>query len=251
MSDFWNIEKLNGQDNMPGGRSFLFIDPDDIVVDPYVINNNIDTAHALVAGKTWWSAEFTELSLGFTESESIKAGAYVTTPTLKGYVPKDNLTLLNLMFKIAKHGLVVLYLDNNGNVRQLGSKENPAKLKRSTTHGSAGNANKVAFAISAITGQEGAPFYQSSLPPAHVCGGNTPTIQAIFAEGYNDVPDFIVGADAAGDYNTEQSDGASAPFVYKINTVVTPLPFSLDNGDVLGMNRTNSAAAGWVKLSYV
>jgi len=248
MSDFWNIEQLNSENNLGSGHSFVFIDPADIVVDPFVIDNNISTAHVLESGKTWWSADFTENTLSFAEKPGIKAGSHITTPTLTGYIPKDDLQKLNLMFKMAKHGLVVLYTNNNGDVRQIGSKENPAKLQRTTNHGSASATNKISFSISVINGQEGAPFYQSALPPTFTCGSNTPTIQGFFALGYNDLGDITIGADGAGYYDSLITDGASDPIVFKINTVETALPFTLSPGDVLAVNRVVSDAAGWYKI---
>lgn len=247
MSDFWNIEQLSGEDNLGGGRSFLFTDPSYIEVEEPEYKSKIYDAHQLFLGKTWFSANFTELSLGFQETESIKSGAYVKTSVLRGYVPKDDLLNHNLLLKIGKRGLVVLYKDNNGEVRQLGTRQNPAKLTMNTNHGGSGNINKIGFTITYIS-RDGAPFYQSELPSYHICDDPNASIQGFFALGYPDLGDLVIGTDAAGYYDTLVTDGSSDPIVFKINDVETALPFTLNAGDTLSVSRVVSASAGWYKL---
>lgn len=249
MTDFSNINRLDAQDNIGGGHYFLFIPPDHIASDPEVIDNNIPNAITLEAGKSWYKAEFSQMILKFLEPEKLTKGNHTTIPTLNGSVPKDNLQNLNILFSMAKKGLVVLYYNNNGEARMIGSKESPARLVRKTNHGDESQKNASAFSISATAGQGGAPFYESAIPAINVCIGDTPYIRGNFEAGYPDLPDFEVGSDAAGTYVAVVTDGVSDPLVYKVNNIVVTLPITLIAADILSVTRQNYALDGFYKLT--
>lgn len=249
MTEFSNINRLSEEDNLGGGHYFLFIPPEDIVADADVIDNNIITEIELESGKSWYKAEFSQITLQFTEGEKLSKGNHITTPTLNGYIAKDNIQSLNQLFSMAKKGLVVLYYNNNGEARMIGSKENPAMLTRKTNHGNATQKNAIAFSISSTNGQGGAPFYLSTVPAVNVCVDSGTAIQGFFESGYADLPDFTVGSDAAGTYIYLVTDGTSDPLTFKINNVTTSLPFTLEVSDVLTVTRQNSSIDGFFKIS--
>ena len=118
-------------DNIGGLEKFQFIPVNDIISIPRATNHVITEAITIdaLSGAQWFDAYVTEGSLGYKETEKKNQHGNSYDRILVGLVPKDTETLADLFDEMEGFRYVIIYTDNNGKKKVVGSIESPLQFK--------------------------------------------------------------------------------------------------------------------------
>jgi hypothetical protein len=153
---------------------------------------------------------------------------------------KQNIDLVN-----RKEVIVQLTLENDDRII-LGAPDNPVRLNIDTSVGKQVG-DFIGHTLTLSWTSLHIPYYSS----ANVIQFATSLriINAIFDAGNNQMLPLTINSLTEGDYDSFVSDPGSGAITFKIDTVVTPMPFTLAVGNVLVIERANAAAAGSVVMN--
>jgi hypothetical protein len=123
-------------DNLGGVNSFKFIPDTDILAMPTNINNSFLEPVFINNGARWYNCYATQDTIRYTEEkEKSKHGDFFSIKFV-AFIPKDTDELSNNLESMNNKNFVIDYIDNNGNRKLIGSKENPLQFKYSLDTGS-------------------------------------------------------------------------------------------------------------------
>lgn len=160
-----NINFVTG-DNLGGVSLFYYADADDIVYIPAAINGIISDDIVMKEGKVFYAFRATQGTLGFSEPMKENRIGSLFSPELKGFVPKDTPQLQAAFSEIAGRRIVILYRDNNGQLKLVGSKSYWLIFEQDLDTGiSAASRNGVGFSFKGDS-PEPAPFFTGSFTVA-------------------------------------------------------------------------------------
>ena len=158
-----NINFITG-DNLGGLELLWYADADDIAYIPPAIEGVISGNIQMKPGKVFYVFRPTQGSLSFSEPLKETRIGSLYTPSLKGFVPKDTPQLQLALMEMTGRRLVVLYRDNNGNQKLVGSKDYWLTFERDLDTGSSPSSkNGVGYSFKGNAPQP-APFYTGSFP---------------------------------------------------------------------------------------
>lgn len=122
-----NIEALYG-DNLGGIGNFLFIPDTDVSSIPDSRGNVVKNNIALVTDKEWYIATLTLETIRYTEGMTRMGAGRLKEQKLTGFVPKDTPDIGNLLEEMERCRFIVVYNDNNGYKKLLGTLNSPMRF---------------------------------------------------------------------------------------------------------------------------
>lgn len=150
-------------DNMGGNKSFMFIPEDEIVEIKSPVNFVIQEAPVLLTGKTFLNGYASHKTLRLSEiPEQTAAGTHFNSK-ISGFYPKIIPNVVSSFVKMKERMFVVAVLDNNKQLRLVGTKEQPLQFTFSLDTGAnAATRNGITFEF---TGQSilPSPFLASQV----------------------------------------------------------------------------------------
>ena len=124
-----DIDQFVG-DNIGGLEEFQFIPVTDIISIPRPVDHVINKSVVIddSSGAKWLNAYVTEGSLGYTETKSKTQHGTPYKRKLVGFVPKDSEALANQFDGMEGSKFVLIYDDNNGKKKLIGSIDSPLEF---------------------------------------------------------------------------------------------------------------------------
>ena len=155
MDDF---KEVIGIENIGGCDGFMFADVDAIAYIPSTNGGGVDRSVAMKYGRFLKGyASLTSLSFEETQSETVHGTLYTTS--IKGKYPKMDAEMLKLFTLLVKSRTIVTVLDNNSNLRIVGTVDIGLKFKyKDDTGGKPGELNGAQFEFYR-QGVNSSPFY--------------------------------------------------------------------------------------------
>lgn len=143
-----SIPKPSGL-NIEGVKSLKYIDVAD-VADVYQPNTSQHTVIILLkAYKALSEIYFTKREASFTETPQTDASGIWYKQSLPFVVPKDSPDLAQIVKNLSGKRFIVVFTDNNEQIKVLGSLKAPCRLARSVQNPASGR-NQHAFEFTAI-----------------------------------------------------------------------------------------------------
>ena len=123
-----NNIKRNPGDNIGGHRMFLFIPVEDVESIPDAVNMVVSEDIELKTDKAWYYGLFTQDTHGYVEPmEENEAGPYYKKK-LTGFISTVTKEMTALIEDFESRLFVLISLDNNGNLRLIGSLNEPMRV---------------------------------------------------------------------------------------------------------------------------
>jgi len=146
--------------NLGGIDQFWFIPVDDVHRIPDEESNVIEQDIQLLGDAKFSVGYATQETLQFTENQNRDAQGNFYEQSLSGFYPKDQENVASLFEGMAAERFIVIFRDNNGYYKLLGSLANPCKFTATFESGDSANGrNGYSFEFTR-TDVEKAPFYQ-------------------------------------------------------------------------------------------
>lgn len=146
--------------NLGGIDQFWFIAVDQVQSIPDEESNVIEQDIQLVGDAKFNVGYATQETLQFTENQNRDAQGNFYEQSLSGFYPKDQENIASLFEGMAAERFIVIFRDNNGYYKLLGSLANPCKFTATFESGDSANGrNGYSFEFTR-TDVEKAPFYR-------------------------------------------------------------------------------------------
>lgn len=130
-----NFPEFDNQDNMGGNRRFLFIPDTDIELFPPVANQLINTPPILKSDCSFYKGYSSHKTLLFDEKQQKSDAGTYFNQILSGFYPKINPLALALFSDMQMRGFILIVLDNNNQLRIIGTPDHSARLRYSLSTG--------------------------------------------------------------------------------------------------------------------
>lgn len=144
-----NFKKSDGHDNMPGFYKIQFIPARKVLLIPEHNQLNVEVDIELKPGSSWYEGEFIVTSSNFGDKDQSNQAGTFRPMELQGYYPGATPARTWNFHKIRKERyFIVLFYENNGYVRILGSLENPAEFFYEEANGILGAPGGTGYNIS-------------------------------------------------------------------------------------------------------
>ena len=228
--------RFDNTSNLGSLSKIYFIEIEKVVSEPRILNLVALDDITLDDGVFWKEMYSTRNKAAFSETQQKEGARIAYLQTVQGYIPKANQALANNLANGKRQRYMVVAKDNNGQLRLIGSKDNPCLFNYSfTTNTAIAGGNGYSYTFTRLS-REPAPGYDGLL---NVDGSivyseaRRTTIILIFAALADDVQTISIAAEQSGNYSIVETDDNITSSSFKINTVSESLPFNLVAGDDL------------------
>lgn len=178
-----NFNRSDGMDNMPGFYKVMFVPARKVVNIPDAVDLVVADDIELKAGANWYQGEFIVTTSNFGDRDQANAAGTFRPMLLQGYYPGSTPARTWNFHQMRKERyFIVLFYENNGYVRILGSLENPAEFSFEEANGILGAPGGTGYNISFNASSElPALYYQAEVTAAEVVTIFYPDGETVYA----------------------------------------------------------------------